>query len=116
RSDQEQADHSTTDDVVGVFHLVTIGVWVLLVTTRVGGKPNPSIYALITFWFLAIGILPLARTIARRACKRAQAYEQNTLIVGAGEVGQLIARKLVMHPEYGVNVVGFIARDPKPRR
>ena len=116
RSDQEQADHSTADDIVGVFHLVTIGVWVLLVTSRVVGRPNPSIYALITFWALAICILPVARTIARRACKRAQAYEQNTLIVGAGEVGQLIARKLVKHPEYGVNVVGFIDRDPKARR
>jgi len=116
RSDQERAAHSTTDDVVGVFHLVTIGVWVLLVATRVGGRPNPSIYAVITFWFLAVAILPLGRTIARRACKRTRAYQQNTLIVGAGEVGQLIARKLVMHPEYGVNVVGFIDRDPKARR
>lgn len=116
RSDQEQADHSTADDVVGVFHLVTIGVWILLVATRLGGRPNPSIYALITFWGLAICILPVTRTIARRACKRAQAYEQNTLIVGAGEVGQLIARKLVKHPEYGANVVGFIDRDPKARR
>ena len=43
RSDQEQADHSTTDDVVGVFHLVTIGVWVLLVATRVWGRSDPSI-------------------------------------------------------------------------
>ena len=116
RSDQEHADHSTADDVVGVFHLVTIGVWTLLVASRLSGRTNPSIWALITFWTLAICILPLARTVARRACKRAQAYEQNTLIVGAGEVGQLIARKLVKHPEYGVNVVGFIDRDPKARR
>jgi len=116
RNDQERAAHSTTDDIVGVFHLVTIGAWVLLVATRVGGRPNPSIYAVITFWFLAIAILPLGRKIARRACKRAHAYQQNTVIVGAGEVGQLIARKLLMHPEYGLNVVGFIDRDPKTRR
>jgi exopolysaccharide biosynthesis polyprenyl glycosylphosphotransferase len=116
RSDQEQADHSTTDDVVGVFYLVTIGVWMLLVATRLWGRANPGIYAVITFWFLAICILPLTRTVARRACKRAHAYQQNTLIVGAGEVGQLIARKLIKHPEYGVNVVGFIDRDPKARR
>jgi exopolysaccharide biosynthesis polyprenyl glycosylphosphotransferase len=116
RSDHERAAHSTTDDVASVFHLVTIGVWVLLVATRVGGRPNPSIYALITFWFLAIAVLPLGRKVARRACKRAHAYQQNTLIVGAGEVGQLIARKLLMHPEYGLNVVGFIDRDPKTRR
>jgi lipopolysaccharide/colanic/teichoic acid biosynthesis glycosyltransferase len=116
RSDQERAAHSTTDDVVGVFHLVTIGAWVLLVATCVVGRPNPSIYAVITFWFLAIAILPLGRKIARRACKRAHAYQQNTVIVGAGEVGQLIARKLLTHPEYGLNVVGFIDRDPKTRR
>jgi len=116
RSDQEQTDHSTADDIVGVFHLVTIGVWVLLVASRLAGRTNPSTWALITFWALAIVILPIARTVARRACKRAPAYQQNTLIVGAGEVGQLIARKLVMHPEYGVNVVGFVDRDPKARR
>jgi exopolysaccharide biosynthesis polyprenyl glycosylphosphotransferase len=116
RSDQEQAAYSTADDVVGVFHLVTTGVWVLLVASRLAGRTNPSIYALMTFWALAICALPLARTVARRACRRSQAYEQNTLIVGAGEVGQLIARKLVKHPEYGVNIVGFIDRDPKARR
>ena len=115
-SDQEQAAHSTADDVVGVFHLVTIGIWVLLVASRVGGRPNPSVFALITFWALAICILPIFRTVARRACKRSRAYAQNTLIVGAGEIGQLIGRKLVNHPEYGINVVGFIDRDPKVRR
>ena len=28
--DEERADHSTVDDVVGVLHLVTIGAWLLL--------------------------------------------------------------------------------------
>jgi exopolysaccharide biosynthesis polyprenyl glycosylphosphotransferase len=116
RSDQERADHSTADDIVGVFHLVTIGVWVLLVATRLAGRTAPDIYGLITFWLLAICIVPIARTIAREGCRRSRAYEQNTLIVGAGEVGQLIARKLVKHPEYGLNVVGFIDRDPRTRR
>ncbi len=116
RSDQERADHSTADDLVGVFHLVTIGLWALLVAMQLTGRNNTSIYALITFWALAVCILPLMRTVARQACKRSPAYEQNTLIVGAGEVGQLIARKLVKHPEYGLNVVGFIDPEPKARR
>ena len=58
----------------------------------------------------------MARTFIRQACRRTLAYEQNTVIVGAGEVGQLIGRKLVKHPEYGLNVVGFIDRDPQARR
>ena len=28
--DEERTDHSTVDDVVGVFHLVTVGAWLLL--------------------------------------------------------------------------------------
>ena len=73
-------------------------------------------YALITFWALATCLVPLVRTVARRACQRCRAYTQNTLIMGAGDVGQLIARKLVKHPEYGLNVVGFIDREPRSRR
>jgi exopolysaccharide biosynthesis polyprenyl glycosylphosphotransferase len=114
--DQERTDHSTTDDVVGIFHIVTIGVWVLLLASRLAGRTSPGIYALIVFWGLAMCALPVARTIARDACKRSGAYQQNTIIVGAGEIGQLIGRKLVKHPEYGLNVVGFIDRDPRERR
>src|SRR5262249_43939454 len=57
-----------------------------------------------------------ARILAREACKRSPAYQQNTVIVGAGTVGQLIGRKLINHPEYGANVVGFIDRLPRSRR
>jgi exopolysaccharide biosynthesis polyprenyl glycosylphosphotransferase len=40
---------------------------------------------------------------------------QNTIVVGAGEIGQLVARKLLQHPEYGINLVGFVDHDPKDR-
>jgi exopolysaccharide biosynthesis polyprenyl glycosylphosphotransferase len=116
RADHQHADHSTADDMVKVFYLVTIGVWVLLVASRLVGRTTPGIYALITFWAVSICVLPLVRTVARRVCRGSRAYVQNTLIMGAGEVGQLIARKLVKHPEYGLNVVGFIDRQPKTRR
>jgi exopolysaccharide biosynthesis polyprenyl glycosylphosphotransferase len=38
------------------------------------------------------------------------------VIVGAGDVGQMIARKLLHHPEYGINLVGFVDAEPKERR
>lgn len=116
RRDEERADHCTTDDIVGVFHLVTIGAWLLLVASRLAGLNGPSILNLAAFWLLAVCIVPLARTLARRACRRSRAYQQNTLIVGAGDIGQLIARKLIKHPEYGANVVGFVDRSPRARR
>ncbi len=39
-------------------------------------------------------------------------FWQNTVIVGAGDVGQLIARKLQQHPEYAIRLVGFVDDSP----
>jgi exopolysaccharide biosynthesis polyprenyl glycosylphosphotransferase len=38
------------------------------------------------------------------------------LIVGAGDVGQLVARKLGQHPEYAIELVGFVDDDPRVAR
>jgi exopolysaccharide biosynthesis polyprenyl glycosylphosphotransferase len=114
--DHERATHSTTDDVAGVFSIVAIGLWMLLIASHLTGRTGPPIDGLIAFWVLAVCIVPTLRLLTRGACKRTRAYQQNTLIVGAGEVGQLIARKLVRHPEFGANVVGFIDRNPRARR
>ena len=37
---------------------------------------------------------------------------ESAVIIGAGEVGQLIARKLLRHPEYGIRPVGFVDTPP----
>jgi exopolysaccharide biosynthesis polyprenyl glycosylphosphotransferase len=116
RRDAEWIDHSTTDDAVGIFHLVTIGAWLLLVVSRLDGQSGPNVYRLIGFWVLAIAFLLVTRAVTRRLCRHAAAFEQNTVIVGAGDVGQLVARKLIKHPEYGINVVGFVDREPRMRR
>jgi exopolysaccharide biosynthesis polyprenyl glycosylphosphotransferase len=36
-------------------------------------------------------------------------------MVGAGDVGQVVARKFLHHPEYGINLVGFVDDSPKER-
>jgi exopolysaccharide biosynthesis polyprenyl glycosylphosphotransferase len=116
RRDHERADHPTTDDIVGVFHMVTIGVWLLVVATRLVGLTGPDVLNAAVFSAIAVCTIPVARILAREACKRSRAYQQNTVIVGAGDVGQLIGRKLIKHPEYGANVVGFVDRLPRSRR
>lgn len=37
---------------------------------------------------------------------------RGVLIVGAGETGQLVGREIVAHPEYGLQVVGYLDDDP----
>jgi exopolysaccharide biosynthesis polyprenyl glycosylphosphotransferase len=71
---------------------------------------------LLTFWCLAFVGVSGFRGVARSLCRLSDYYLQNTLIVGTGKVGQLIARKLLAHPEYGINLVGFIDDQPKEPR
>jgi exopolysaccharide biosynthesis polyprenyl glycosylphosphotransferase len=114
--DEERTDHSTVDDVVGVFHLTTVFVWVFYIVASATGLADPPLARLVAFWALAVGVVTVGRAVARATVRRSVAYLQNTIIVGAGEVGQLTARKLLAHPEYGINLVGFVDSQPKERR
>ena len=35
-----------------------------------------------------------------------------TVILGAGQVGHLVARRLLTHPELGLRPIGFVDADP----
>ena len=114
--DDERTDHSTVDDLVGVFHLVTVGAWLATVVAWTSRAADPGMTKLVTFWALAIVLVTALRALGRAMCRRSFDYLQNTVIVGAGDVGQLVARKLLQHREYGINLVGFVDGDPKTRR
>lgn len=111
--DEERTDHSTADDFAGVFQLVTVTSWLLIVTAYIAPVAKPSLAKILVFWLVAITAVPLARAFGRARCRRTIDYLQNAAIVGAGEVGQTLARKLLRHPEYGINLVGFVDTDPR---
>ena len=113
--DQSRPDHSTVDEFVDVFHLVTIGAWVFFAFCSATSLADPYLPKLLGFWALAVALVSTGRAAARALSRRSVAYVQNALIVGAGDVGQLVASKLVRHPEYGINVIGFVDSEPKER-
>jgi exopolysaccharide biosynthesis polyprenyl glycosylphosphotransferase len=114
--DEERADNSTTDDLVRVFLLATVGVFALTHGLSLSGIADPDLVKFMFFWGLVIALVTAARIGARTMARKNAAYVQNTVIVGAGDVGQLIARKLLQHPEYGIKVVGLVDAQPKERR
>ena len=114
--DEERTDHSTTDDIAGVFHVITVCTWLFWAGAYLTGIAHPTAPKLVFFWIAAILFVSVGRAAARSLSRRSIAYLQNTVIVGAGEVGQLIAHKLLQHPEYGINLVGFVDDQPKERR
>jgi exopolysaccharide biosynthesis polyprenyl glycosylphosphotransferase len=114
--DEERTDHTTVDDLVGVFHMVTVGTWLFYAGSYVTDLAHPDLSKIALFWVFAIMLVTIARGIARTFVRRQVTYVQNAVIVGAGDVGQLVARKLLNHPEYGINLVGFVDSEPKERR
>jgi exopolysaccharide biosynthesis polyprenyl glycosylphosphotransferase len=58
----------------------------------------------------AFAVATVGRAAARAFARRRDGGVESVVIVGAGEVGQLVARKLLRHPEYGMRPVGFVDR------
>jgi exopolysaccharide biosynthesis polyprenyl glycosylphosphotransferase len=114
--DEERADHSTADEVGGVFHMITVGTWLFFALSYVMPVVHPDFPKLLVFWALAVVFVSCGRAAVRAVCRRQPDYVQNTIIVGAGDVGQVIGRKLLNHPEYGINLLGFVDDTPKERR
>jgi exopolysaccharide biosynthesis polyprenyl glycosylphosphotransferase len=116
RRDDERIGHSTVDDFVAVFHVVTLGAWIFFIGCWITGVSDPRPGKLISFWLLAAALVTANRAIARTLCRRSPAFVQRTVVVGGGEVGQLVARKLLQHREYGLELVGVVDNSPKERR
>ena len=66
-------------------------------------------------WLLATAFVVAGRlwlnSFERRARTRGEAG-QRSLIVGAGNVGCLVAKRLLEHPELGLRPVGFLDKEP----
>jgi exopolysaccharide biosynthesis polyprenyl glycosylphosphotransferase len=110
--DEERTDHSTVDDIVGVFRSVTVGVWVFVLFGVATGLVQPMLARLGLFWLAAVMLIPALRAVGRVLCRHMPGYTQNALIVGGGNVGQQLALKLMNHREYGIRLVGFV--DDRP--
>jgi exopolysaccharide biosynthesis polyprenyl glycosylphosphotransferase len=110
--DEERAAHSTPDDLVRVFLLATVGAFLITHTVGLTRSADPDLTKVTVFWAVAILGVTAARIAARAFARRRAGYFQNTVIVGAGEIGQLIARKLLQHREYGIRLLGFVDASP----
>jgi exopolysaccharide biosynthesis polyprenyl glycosylphosphotransferase len=60
------------------------------------------------FLSLAVVLVPTLRGVVRTWVLPSLMRPRRTLIVGAGSVGRLLRRKIESHPEYGLELVGFV--------
>ena len=106
--DEERTDHTTVDDLGGVFHLVTIGTCVTFFAGSLSGMVDPNRLKIAIFWLAAVSFMSLGRVLGRIACRKSALYLQKTLVVGSGGAAELVAQKVQRHPEYGLELVGLI--------
>lgn len=84
---------------------------VLMPAPEVGGQ-TVRLWAFVTT-YLAVGRIALSLQM-RRCCRAGGALP--TLIVGAGQVGQLVGARLLRNRQLGLLPVGFLDDDPVPAR
>ena len=61
-------------------------------------------------------LLVLSHILLRIVLVKVRQYGFNLrhiLIIGSGDLGQAVAEKINLHPEFGMNVVGFITSHPE---
>jgi len=113
--DEERADHSTADELVGVFHLITVGAFMFYAGAWLTHVASPTPGKIITFWAIGVVLVTCVRAVARLLGRRHPGYIQRTIIVGAGDIGQLIARRILQHEKYKMEIIGFVDTSPKER-
>jgi exopolysaccharide biosynthesis polyprenyl glycosylphosphotransferase len=64
----------------------------------------------LVWWLAAMALTPAFRFAAREIVRRRTAPER-VLVIGAGHVAALVARKITGHPEYGSELVGYVHAD-----
>lgn len=87
---------------------LTAASWILFIVLVVIEGGQAHIGTLIAFWLLAIVLVPVCRTISRRTVWSTTALRERVLIIGAGEVGHMLATKIRKHPEYRITLLGFL--------
>ena len=68
------------------------------------------------FWALTTTFLIAGRVGLISAGQKARDREAGipTLIIGAGRVGRVVAKRLRTHPEVGLNPIGYLDKEPAP--
>jgi exopolysaccharide biosynthesis polyprenyl glycosylphosphotransferase len=104
------------DDGRRIVGATTIAALVMVFAQDVlRARPAPHLAGLVLDWGVTSGVLILGRSLfwwAEMRARRRGERTRRTLIVGAGTVGSVIARRLKERPELGLKPVAFLDAAP----
>jgi exopolysaccharide biosynthesis polyprenyl glycosylphosphotransferase len=103
------------EDVRVVITSTSLAAMAVLSAREIVGDPPDLTAQTIRIWAFATAYLAAGRIALHWS--RSKAHRQGeglrpTLIIGAGKVGRLTAKRLLDHPEIGLKPIGFLDKDP----
>jgi exopolysaccharide biosynthesis polyprenyl glycosylphosphotransferase len=115
-NDHRRISVASFDEVGDIFHALLAGSLGFLLLAQILRRfENWWIYSALEAAFFLTGALvlvPLMRGTLRSWIFPRVMQRRRTLIVGGGSDAMLVHRKLTTHPEYALDVVGFLADSP----
>ncbi len=93
---------------------LTSSSWLLLIVLVLALGDQAPVVPLIALWAIAIVAVPIARWIGRTTIWSRPSFQERVIIIGAGEVGHTVAAKIAGHPEYRIDLIGYLD-DGEPR-
>jgi exopolysaccharide biosynthesis polyprenyl glycosylphosphotransferase len=117
RNPDERLFGSALDTVAHVLGTVSLTAMLSIAADSILGGAHPVGIALRLwlFAFFYVGVARLVLLSIRRQVMCTEALSTPTLIVGAGVVGEQLAKRLLAEPRYGLCPVGFLDLDPLQR-
>jgi exopolysaccharide biosynthesis polyprenyl glycosylphosphotransferase len=94
--------------------LATAAMAVLALRVVFGADPAAGAQSA-HYWLFATALVGAGRTALLQADVRTRRRGQSgwpTLVVGAGDVGRLTAKRLLEQPEHGLRPIGFLDKEP----
>ena len=117
--DSKRADYGVAEEIGPIVQMATLWSWAVLLGISMSGLRPVAVDDIALFWALTIVLLTCVRAAVRAWSRRRVWFLQNALVVGTGSSAGEVVRKLLRHPEYGINVIACVNLSPPvpaPRR
>jgi exopolysaccharide biosynthesis polyprenyl glycosylphosphotransferase len=103
------------EDIRGLIAITSLASMVILTTRVLLTDASVDAAEVLRPWAFATAYITAGRAAlnwSQLAARRQGEALRPTLVVGAGRIGRLTARRLLEHPEFGLQPIGFLDKEP----
>jgi exopolysaccharide biosynthesis polyprenyl glycosylphosphotransferase len=106
-----RVEHDTAEEAAPIIRVTTMWAWSMVIAILVTQGSVSWIEQLVLLWGVVCVLSIVGRSVARAYGRRQAWYLQNALVLGTSSQAASVVRKILRHPESGVNVVAVVDLD-----